>query len=186
MNTMRVVVVLAVLASLAACEREERHFRAERLNTGPNASATRQSLNQPAMALGGYVKPPAANISMYDDNAYAVSEGKRLFRWYNCSGCHANGGGNMGPPLMDDKWIYGAEPEQIVGTILQGRPNGMPSFAGRMPEEQAWQIAAYVRSMSGQLRTDVAANRGDSLSSGPPESRRDKLEPKPVNDSPRQ
>ena len=114
----------------------------------------------------------------HEENAYAVSQGKRLFRWYNCSGCHANGGGGMGPPLMDDKWRYGAEPAQIVATILQGRPNGMPSFGGRIPEDQVWQIAAYVRSMSGQLRTDVAPSRGDALSSGPPELRRDKLEPK--------
>ena len=31
---------------------------------------------------------------------------------------------------MDDKWIYGYEPEQIFATISQGRPNGMPAFGG--------------------------------------------------------
>jgi cytochrome c oxidase cbb3-type subunit 3 len=170
MNTTRVVVVLAVLASLAACEREERHFRAERLNTGPNASATRQSLNQPAMALGGYVKPPAANISMYDDNAYAVNEGKRLFRWYNCSGCHANGGGGMGPALMDSQWIYGSEPADLFRTITQGQPNGMPSFGGHIPDDQVWKIVAYVRAMGGALRSDVAPSRPDSLYPGKPEN----------------
>jgi cytochrome c oxidase cbb3-type subunit 3 len=24
-----------------------------------------------------------------ESNAFAVNQGKRLFRWYNCSGCHA-------------------------------------------------------------------------------------------------
>jgi cytochrome c oxidase cbb3-type subunit 3 len=57
----------------------------------------------------------------------------------------------------------------------------MPSFAGRVPEDQAWQIAAYVRSMSGQLRTDVAPSRSDALSSGPPEARRDQQTPHAVN-----
>ena len=82
----RVLLCLLALLLLAGCEREERHFQAERQNTGPNESAVRNSLNQPGMALSGYVKPPADNISMYDDNAFAVNEGKRLYRWYNCSG----------------------------------------------------------------------------------------------------
>lgn len=155
---------------LAGCEREERHFEAERLNTGPNESAVRNSVNQPGMALGGYVKPPAANISMYDDNAFAVNEGKRLYRWYNCSGCHANGGGSYGPALMDSEWRYGSDPASLYETITQGRPNGMPSFGGHIPEDQVWKIVAYVRSMGGGLRSDVAPSRSDSIYPGKPEN----------------
>ena len=29
---------------------------------------------------------------------------------------------------MDAEWIYGSHPEQIYSDIVQGRPNGMPSF----------------------------------------------------------
>src|SRR5881227_440650 len=43
----------------------------------------------------------------YDKSAYAISEGQRLFDWYNCSGCHSHGGGGMGPPLIKKEWIYG-------------------------------------------------------------------------------
>ena len=60
----KLLLLSLALVLLAGCEREERHFQAERINTGPNESAVRQSLNQPGMALSGYVKPPAANISM--------------------------------------------------------------------------------------------------------------------------
>ncbi len=162
--------LLLPLLLLAGCEREERHFQAERRNTGPNESLARQSLNQPAMALGGRVKPPAENISIYDDNAYAVSEGKRLFRWYNCSGCHANGGGGMGPALMDSRWVYGSDPQSLYTTIVSGRPNGMPSFGGHIPEDQVWKIVAYVRSIGGGLRGDVAPSRPDSLYPGKPEN----------------
>jgi cytochrome c oxidase cbb3-type subunit 3 len=103
-----------------------------------------------------------------------VAQGKRWFRWYNCSGCHSNGGGGMGPALMDTNWLYGNEPEAITRTILLGRPNGMPAFAGRIPADQVAQIVAYVRSMSGQLRADVAAGRADALSPGSePELRRE-------------
>jgi cytochrome c oxidase cbb3-type subunit III len=41
----------------------------------------------------------------YYDNADAVNTGKRLYQQYNCSGCHSNGGGGMGPSLMDNVWI---------------------------------------------------------------------------------
>ena len=41
---------------------------------------------------------------------------------------------------------------QHLATIVEGRPNGMPSFGGRIPDEQVWQLVAYVRSMSGQVR----------------------------------
>jgi len=122
--------------------------------------------------------PPAAGDTVRQElNAYDVSQGKRLYRWYNCSGCHAGGGGGIGPPLIDARWRYGGDTPQIVQSILHGRPDGMPAFAGRIPDEQAWKIAAYVRSMSGQLRTDVAPNRSDSMSAGVPESRRDRLAP---------
>ena len=41
------------------------------------------------------------------------------------------GGGGIGPPLMDDRWIYGSAPENIYASIVQGRPNGMPAWGGR-------------------------------------------------------
>lgn len=163
------VLLLPVLV-LAGCEREQRHFQAEVHNTTTVESVVRESTNQPAVALGGRVKAPVANISMYDDNAYAVSEGKRLFRWYNCNGCHANGGGGMGPALMDSAWRYGSEPADIFESIVRGRPQGMPSFGGHVPEDQVWKLVAYVRSMGGGVRSDVAPSRSDSLYPGKPEN----------------
>jgi cytochrome c oxidase cbb3-type subunit III len=86
-----------------------------------------------------------------------------LFGWYNCAGCHSNGGGGMGPPLMDDKWIYGSAPENIFSTIVQGRPNGMPSFAGRIPTPQVWMLVAYVRSLSGLTPSAARGSRTDHM-----------------------
>src|SRR5947207_2108871 len=169
-SAMRVLAAGFCVLALTSCQREARELRPAPTRLAIFSDAARESDLQPG---GRQSQPNVTNP--YQGSAYAISEGKRLFGWYNCSGCHSNGGGGIGPPLIDDKWIYGSEPEQIVATILQGRPNGMPSFAGRIPEDQVWQIAAYVRSMSGQLKTDVAPNRSDSLSAGPPESRRDKL-----------
>lgn len=115
-------------------------------------------------------QPSPSTAQAVEKNAFAVSEGKRLFSAYNCNGCHSMGGGGMGPPLMDDKWLYGGKPEDVFATIVAGRPNGMPSFRDRVPEFQVWQLTAYVRSMSGQLRKDVAPSRDDHLQGKPPES----------------
>lgn len=64
---------------------------------------------------------------------------------------------------MDAEWLYGSHPEQIYSSIVQGRPNGMPSFAGKIPDYQVWEFVAYVRSLSGQLPSDVAPDRSDEI-----------------------
>jgi cytochrome c oxidase cbb3-type subunit 3 len=64
---------------------------------------------------------------------------------------------------MDGEWIYGSEPENIAASIVEGRPNGMPAFGGKIVTAQVWQLAAYVRSMSGLVRKDVAPGRDDAL-----------------------
>jgi cytochrome c oxidase cbb3-type subunit 3 len=101
----------------------------------------------------------------YYDNAEAVTTGKRLFAQYNCSGCHSNGGGGMAPALMDNVWIYGGRMEQIHQTLVEGRPNGMPAWGGKIPDQQLWQISAYVRSMS--LPATLAAQNGPTPSQSP-------------------
>lgn len=98
-----------------------------------------------------------------------MSQGKQWFTWYNCNGCHGQGGGGSGPALMDATWLYGSAPEQIFTTIVDGRPNGMPAFRGRIPDHQVWQLVAYVRSMSGLVRKDAAPGRNDGLDGKPPE-----------------
>jgi cytochrome c oxidase cbb3-type subunit 3 len=101
----------------------------------------------------------------YYNNAEAVNTGKRLFQQYNCSGCHSNGGGGMGPSLMDDEWIYGGRLAQIHQTLVEGRPNGMPAWGGKVPDQQLWQLSAYVRSMS--LPQTLAAQNGPTPSQSP-------------------
>lgn len=92
---------------------------------------------------------PAARVANpYWQDAAAIREGKRLFDWYNCSGCHAQGGGGMGPPLIDDTWIYGSAPANLYDTIYEGRPGGMPAFGGRIPEDELWKLVAFVTSLS--------------------------------------
>jgi cytochrome c oxidase cbb3-type subunit 3 len=79
---------------------------------------------------------------------------------------------------MDDQWIYGAAPANIYATIVEGRPNGMPSFRGRITDQQVWQLVAYVRSMSGLAPPAAAPGRNDEMQVVSPEATRDPQQPK--------
>jgi cytochrome c oxidase cbb3-type subunit 3 len=85
---------------------------------------------------------------------------------------------------MDDKWIYGSTPENIHASIVQGRPNGMPAFGGKIPDAQVWQLVAYVRALGGLLRKDVRSTRNDHMSVRPSEQARDSQTPKKVGPTP--
>jgi cytochrome c oxidase cbb3-type subunit 3 len=148
---------LVLLASAAGCRREDRRYREV-----PAATARTRSVRLVGLVPGPSTPRPAGT-NPYQGNALAISEGKRLFTWYNCQGCHSNGGGGMGPPLMDEKWIYGSDPENIFATIVQGRPNGMPSFAGKIPDYQVWQLVSYVQSLSGNVPKGAANGRPDDM-----------------------
>ena len=62
------------------------------------------------------------------------------------------------------------EPEQVFATIVEGRPNGMPSFGGKIPDYQVWQLVAYVRSMSGLVVEGCRAEPRDDMSAKTPEA----------------
>jgi cytochrome c oxidase cbb3-type subunit 3 len=168
---------LAMLLLPLGCKREQRVF-------DPGSADTRvadgTALNE--VHAGG--SAPAPDITKYESSAYAVAEGKRLYSAYNCVGCHAQGGGAIGPALMDSVWIYGSHPQQIYSDIVQGRPNGMPSFGGKLPEYQVWELVAYVRSMSGQLPSDVAPSRSDQMAVAKAEQARPKEHPADQNQQP--
>jgi cytochrome c oxidase cbb3-type subunit 3 len=143
--------ILCLIALLAGCDREERGLK-----------------HQPKPETAASVASGDPRSKEYENNAFQMAQGQRLYMWMNCVGCHAHGGGAIGPPLMDDKWRYGGRMEDIVYTILNGRPNGMPPFKGRVTEQQAWQLASYVRSLSAQPRQDVLYSRSEEESSTEP------------------
>lgn len=155
-----------------ACRREERRFR----EMAPATTAT--SVSQAVNLQPGPTYTVTQTHSPYDYNAYAIAEGKQLYNQFNCVGCHSNGGGGMGPPLMDDKWIYGSDPSSIFATIMEGRPNGMPSWRGRIPNYEVWRLVAYVRSMSGQASKDASSGRDDHMFTRESEQRLPEKKPK--------
>src|SRR5438046_2851844 len=100
----RCLVPLLLGASLlTGCSREERDFE----TGGPRGSIDQTPLT----------RDPETG---FERNAYALSQGKRLYGEFNCAGCHAHGGGDIGPALMDAKWLYGAGAGDVFASIMEG------------------------------------------------------------------
>src|SRR4051794_8515650 len=91
----RVASGLLMLLVLLGCEREQRRF-----DTPPSAASGAGPAQQSALhpgpsasaASAAYALVTPAGPNPHEQNAFAVATGKRLYRWYNCGGCHANGG----------------------------------------------------------------------------------------------
>jgi cytochrome c oxidase cbb3-type subunit III len=177
----QLAVLIGSFTLVVSCKREDRVLRQP-----PPADNILNTVQISGLNPGANSIPTPPSSNMYQESAYAVSEGQKLYEQYNCVGCHAHGGGGIGPPLMDNAWIYGSEPGNIFATIMQGRPNGMPSFRNRIPEYQVWEIAAYVRSMSGLLPKYTSPSRPDEMNVKPSESSTSKQPPTGITGFPEQ
>ena len=156
----------AASSTLVACDREEHHSRSKPVGETVPAGES------PDTIFPGTNSPPRldARAKLYDNNANAISMGQTLYLQMNCVGCHSHGGGGMGPPLMDDQWRYGGRIDQIATTIAEGRPNGMPAWRGKLTEDQIWDLAAYVRSLSGLPSKDAVSSRTEGMSGPTPQT----------------
>jgi len=169
----RLAALMASVVLIAGCEREARRFQ----ESPPTASPTGDPLVVSDLQPGPAVV--VSNVEApYDDNAWAVSEGKSLYNAMNCSGCHFQGGGGIGPPLMDDDWTYGSEPQQVFASIAEGRPNGMPAWKFMLSAQQIWEITSYVRSLSGLNPKGARNARDDHMMRKPPEASTPNARPK--------
>jgi cytochrome c oxidase cbb3-type subunit 3 len=151
---------------VAACQREEHYSRSQPIGETVPAGESPDTIWP-----GGTAVPPLdPRAKLYDNNAPAIAAGQQLYSQMNCVGCHAHGGGGMGPALMDNEWRYGGRIDQIATSIAEGRPNGMPSWRSKLTEDQIWKLAAYVRSLSGLPSKDAVSSRSESMSTGTPQT----------------
>lgn len=162
---MRYLAIVGAVLAVTACEREERSFHV------PEATARPLQTHEARVLVAG--EPPIAGAMLdpdmpgYAETAQAVSEGHTLYAMMNCIGCHANGGGAIGPAFLDSEWRYGSKPYDIALSIVEGRPHGMPSYRGKLVAQQVYQLVAYVRALAGMVRGDAVAPRDDHMYSSP-------------------
>ena len=118
--------------------------------------------------IPGDVATSDARVDPYINDPVALQNGRRLFNWYNCSGCHGgHAGGGMGPSLRDATWLYGSTDAQIFDSIAQGRSQGMPAWGSKIPEDQIWQLVAYIKSMRTPQEPEPPVEPVDEMVGGP-------------------
>jgi cytochrome c oxidase cbb3-type subunit 3 len=59
----------------------------------------------------------------------------------------------------------------------------MPAWRGKLTDQQAWQLAAYIRALSGNVRKDAAPSRRDAMTATPPPTRIPAQPPRAGDDS---
>lgn len=163
----RVILTLLAGLAVAGCEREEREFRLD-----PPLLAELSKTRLMHNGISG--APPEIYYALsepYENNAYNLSEGKRLYAWFGCAVCHGDGQGGIGPAFTDGWWYYGSEMVSIVASIRDGRPHGMPSFKDKMNPEQIWQLAGYVQTIGAYSAKTAAPGRSDTKQVRPGENR---------------
>lgn len=157
---MRLLFVAIAVLTLA-CERQPRV-------TSPEGNLTeRHQVTERRAGPPRDTPPPVAVERAATPDDETLSEGRTLYNQYNCSGCHAAGGGAIGPALIDDEWIYGDGLDNIFYTIVEGRPQGMPAYRGRIPDGQIRTIAQYVKSLAA---AETAPEEGSDAAAGVPAS----------------
>jgi len=164
---MKLPALVLVLAVVSSCQREERQLRID-----PPVAAALDRIALMPNGIGG--APPEIYFDLgrpYEENAYNLGQGKRLYRWFGCMECHGRGEGGKGPSFLDGWWLYGPEIVSIFASIRDGRPHGMPAFSDRMTTEQMWQVAGYVRTIGAYAAKTAAPSRDDDKQTRPAENR---------------
>ncbi|MFA5504839.1 MAG: cbb3-type cytochrome c oxidase N-terminal domain-containing protein [Vulcanimicrobiota bacterium] len=88
-----------------------------------------------------------ALASLSEDQA-TVQAGREVYTFY-CAACHGdNAEGKVGPSLTDEEWLYGNEPKDILTSIREGRPKGMPQWKSQLKDDEVKSVAVYVMSLT--------------------------------------
>jgi cytochrome c oxidase cbb3-type subunit III len=151
--------ILALAATLPACVRSSDAAEAREpevvRRAAQQAQQPQQSPQSPFIQHPEHIQPGVSLrggftqlTNPFQGDPGKVKEGGALFVSYNCMDCHGmDGSGAMGPSLADGRWHFGGTPGEVFQSIYEGRPDGMPSWGGRIPDDQIWRLVAYVQSL---------------------------------------
>jgi cytochrome c oxidase cbb3-type subunit 3 len=104
-------------------------------------------------SLAGFAAPPGW-----------AAAGKARFETM-CAACHGIGGKGMqalgAPDLTDSDWLYGSDLASVMASVRDGRSGEMPAWRGRLRDDEARAIAAWLYSQRKRVRpalTGVASS----------------------------
>ncbi len=103
-----------------------------------------------------------AKVTQLTDAA-DLAKGKTIFAT-NCAACHrADGGGQIGPNLTDEHWIFGGSIKNLFHTISNGGRDGkgMVAWNATLKPTEIQQVASYILSLQGTHPKDAKAPDGD-------------------------
>lgn len=108
---------------------------------------------------------PLEEVSKDEELRRFVQAGGRALFNENCAPCHGvGGGGQQGqfPALLDDDWLWGGKPADIIQTVRHGirntdeesRQSAMPVFGDSLSKEQIANVADYVLTLADKSKAD--------------------------------
>jgi cytochrome c oxidase cbb3-type subunit III len=90
----------------------------------------------------------------------AIEAGAQRFK-SNCAACHgADAEGGRGPALAGNRDIQQMDDQNLFNTIRQGIP-GTSMPPSQLPDDQTWQLAAFVRNLSAPAAQAVLTGNAD-------------------------
>lgn len=100
----------------------------------------------------GQVVEYVLQLSGQEHDAALATAGQTVFT-DNCAACHTETGAGdrtQGAPALNDAiWLYGGDRATITATVTGARYGVMPSWTGRLSEDEIRAVATYVHSLGG-------------------------------------
>jgi len=98
-------------------------------------------------ALKQSVRASQPESNPFRGDATAIAEGKQTFETI-CAACHkADGSGLVGPSLVDPYWKYGNTDADLMHSVMDGRPAGMPPWGPQLGPDKTWKVLAYLETL---------------------------------------
>ena len=106
--------------------------------------------------VGGYAQPPSASPVPTPAPYEPASADPSSLYAQNCASCHGAtlGGTATAPGLKRAGWPYAGKPDLLVRVIYEGRGLKMPSFGGRLSQQQIEALAGWIENANGAGATE--------------------------------
>jgi mxaJ protein len=116
---------------------------------GPRAQERQEPNAAPKQGDAAPSEPTFKKLNPFTGKEDSIAAGKILYNQIGCQGCHGGGGGGgMAASLIDDSWKFGSDDETLYKLIKGQIPEQtMPVVYSSLPDEQVWQILAYIRTL---------------------------------------